>query len=133
MADQVSDALLRQRAMSRWDDEGGAGPDGPQSEPNPHADQPSFPKMDAAEMQALHVRVIALESLVVALLTSASEQGRIPRARWRRSSHHDPDSAGIRSPHTPRCTWSISSNVPSAFATASPALTGAKTPLRPKP
>ena len=60
MADQVSDALQRQAAMSRWDDEGGAGPEGPQSEPNPHADQPSFPKMDDAEMQALHVRVIAL-------------------------------------------------------------------------
>ncbi|MCW6512392.1 hypothetical protein [Lichenifustis flavocetrariae] len=49
MANQVSDALLRQTAMPRWDDEGGAGPEGPQSEPNPHA-EPSFPKMDDADI-----------------------------------------------------------------------------------
>lgn len=67
-------ALLRQRALSRWDNEGGAGPDGPQTEP----DQPSgpipMPANDAAEVAALHVRMIALENLVIALLATASER-----------------------------------------------------------
>ena len=37
---------------------------------------PPFPKMDDAEFQALHVRVIALENLVIALLAVGSDQDR---------------------------------------------------------
>lgn len=48
--DVVSDALQRQQALS-------------------------FPRMGDAELQALHVRVIALENLVVALLAAASDRG----------------------------------------------------------
>jgi hypothetical protein len=42
--------------------------------------EPPFPKMGDAEFQALHVRVIALENLVLALLADASPEGR-DRAR----------------------------------------------------
>ena len=37
---------------------------------------PPFPKMEDAEFQALHVRVIALENLVIALLAAGSDQDR---------------------------------------------------------
>ncbi len=72
-SEKLSDALQRQRALSRWDDEGGAETDGPQT--GPHAVQavPPFPKMGDAEMGALHVRVIALENLLIALLAAASD------------------------------------------------------------
>jgi len=76
----LSDALQRQRALSQWDIEGGAEPDGPQTALEPVDGQPSFPKMGNAEYAALHVRVIALENLVVALLAAASGQER-ERAR----------------------------------------------------
>lgn len=79
-ADALSDALQRQRALSRWDNEGGAEPDGPQTALELVDGQPSFPKMGDAEFTALHVRVIALENLVVALLAKASDQER-ERAR----------------------------------------------------
>lgn len=73
-ANALSDALQRQRALSRWDNEGGAEPDGPQMALKPVDGQLSFPKMGDAEFTALHVRVIALENLVVALLAAASDQ-----------------------------------------------------------
>ena len=70
----LSDALQRQRALSRWDNEGGAEADGPQAAPHGVEKEPPFPKMDDAELSLLHVRVIALENLVIALLVSASDQ-----------------------------------------------------------
>jgi hypothetical protein len=73
-SEQLSEALQRQRALSRWDNEGGAEPDGPQTAPNAVEEQPPFPKMGDAEFEALHVRVIALENLVIALLTAASDR-----------------------------------------------------------
>lgn len=66
-------ALLRQRALSRWDTEGGATPSGPQIEPTSVEDQVSMPENDAAEVGALHIRMIALENLVIALLATASD------------------------------------------------------------
>ncbi len=74
--DPVSDALQRQRALSRWDSDGGAGSDGPLANPESTEEQLPFPKMGDAEFQALHVRVIALENLVIALLADVSDQGR---------------------------------------------------------
>ncbi len=70
--ERLSEALQRQRALSRWDNEGGAETDGPQTA---HAveGEPPFPKMGDAEFGALHVRVIALENLVIALLAAASD------------------------------------------------------------
>jgi hypothetical protein len=70
-----SDAeLLRQRALSRWDNEGGAGPDGPQTEAAAARDQVPMPSNDTAEVAALHIRIIALENLVISLLATASDQ-----------------------------------------------------------
>ena len=73
-SDPLREALQRQRALSRWDNEGGAEADGPQTAPHAGEEEPVFPKMADAESAALHVRVIALENLVIALLTAASDQ-----------------------------------------------------------
>ena len=78
MSDQGSDppdaSLLRQRALSRWDNEGGAGPSGPQMEASAPVDRVPMPGNNAAELGALHVRVIALENLVISLLAAASDR-----------------------------------------------------------
>ena len=72
--DQPSDPLLRKRALSRWDNEGGAGPEGHEVEAPSSDDEAPMPKMGEAEMGALHIRVIALENLVIALLAEASDR-----------------------------------------------------------
>ena len=78
MSEQGSDPsdaeLLRQRTLSRWDNEGGAGPDGPQAEMAAAGNQVPMPSNDAAEVGALHIRIIALENLVISLLATASDQ-----------------------------------------------------------
>ncbi len=67
-------AELRERALSRWDNEGGAGPDGPQEAPIGAPDAPAAPLLGNAELVQLQVRVIALENLMLALLSEAAEQ-----------------------------------------------------------
>lgn len=66
----------RERALSRWENEGGAGPHG--SPANlVSADDPipmPMPANSPAEVAALHVRVIALENLVISLLAEASDR-----------------------------------------------------------
>lgn len=78
MSEQGSDPfnaeLLRQRMLSRWDNEGGAGPDGPQTEAAMAESQIPMPSNDAAEVGAMHIRIIALENLVISLLATASDQ-----------------------------------------------------------
>ena len=78
MSDQGSDPLgpstALQRALSRWDNEGGAEPSGPQIGPAPGNGQVPMPENNAAELGALHVRVIALENLVISLLAAASDK-----------------------------------------------------------
>ena len=61
----------RQMALSRWDNEGGAGPNGPQ-----HGGFPVevLPELGNAELVQLRVRVIALENLVISLLAEASDR-----------------------------------------------------------
>ncbi len=61
-----------QLVLSRWDDEGGAGPDGHQTEPALADGQASAPKMSEAELVALHIRVIALENMVISSLAQSS-------------------------------------------------------------
>ena len=73
-SEPLSDALQRQQALSRWDNEGGAEKDGPQAGPHAVETQLPFPKMGDAEFGALHVRVIALENLLIALLAAASDR-----------------------------------------------------------
>ncbi len=65
-----------EKALTRWEDEGGAEPDGPllvtpEGSPAPMA-APS-----PTEWAEMHTRVIALESLVIALLSTASEAQRM--------------------------------------------------------
>ena len=69
-------ASLRQwqMALSRWDNEGGAGPAEPKEEATSSEVQSAIPQLTNAELVQLRVRVIALENLVIALLVEASEQ-----------------------------------------------------------
>jgi hypothetical protein len=69
-ADSSGDANLRRRALSRWDNEGGAGPGG--SELNAAAGASALES--DVELVALRVRVIALENMMLALLARASEE-----------------------------------------------------------
>jgi len=64
----------RQRALSRWDNEGGAGPLGPQSRIVIKGVQHQVPELTNAELVQLRVRTIALENLVIALLAEASDR-----------------------------------------------------------
>jgi hypothetical protein len=73
-SDPSPDVPRRERALSRWDNEGGAGPCGPQMSSLSGEDRIPMPEMAEAELGALHVRVIALENLVIALLASGSDQ-----------------------------------------------------------
>ncbi len=73
-SDPLNDALQRQRALSRWDGEGGAGPCGPELAPTAVESPVPMPENAPAEVGVLHVRVIALENLVIALLATASDR-----------------------------------------------------------
>lgn len=71
-SDFSSDSVQRQRALSRWDNEGGAGP--ADSDTGLLLNEPSIPELTNAELVALRVRVIALENLMIALLATGSDQ-----------------------------------------------------------
>ena len=58
---------LRRLALSEWDSEGGAGPQGSQEQS--HA--PLIPDTDTVQ---LRIRIIALENLVIAILAAGNEQ-----------------------------------------------------------
>lgn len=64
----------RERALSRWDNEGGAGPEGPQDGSKPNETSADVPDLTNAELVQLRVRVIALENLVIALLAGVSDK-----------------------------------------------------------
>jgi hypothetical protein len=64
----------RQRALSRWDSEGGAGPSGSQSGTGSSGGPLPVPELTNAELVQLRVRMIALENLMIALLAEASDQ-----------------------------------------------------------
>ena len=57
----------RQRALSRWDNEGGA---------PPRETEGGIPELTNAELVRLRIRVIALENLVIALLAEGSDRQR---------------------------------------------------------
>ncbi len=61
-------------ALPRWDNEGGAGFSDPLMGTPPDDREAAMPAMGDAEMGALHIRVIALENLVIALLADASDR-----------------------------------------------------------
>jgi hypothetical protein len=70
--DLLTASEQRREALSRWDNEGGAGPDGPQEGGTFSEAVPEIPELTSAELVQLRIRVIALENLVIALLTEAS-------------------------------------------------------------
>ena len=71
---QDADVSVQQRrALSRWDNEGGAGPDGPQKSQTPDSSGSDDPPITDVEIVQLRVRVIALENLVIALLAHSSD------------------------------------------------------------
>ena len=75
MSDSVPNALdaaqLRDRALSRWDNEGGAPLGGPQEGLRFGAVQSEIPPLSNAELVQLRIRVIALENLVISLLAQS--------------------------------------------------------------
>ena len=60
-----------QLALSRWENEGGAGSCGPQKSQSSSAVQFADPELTNVEWVHLRVRVIALENLVISLLARA--------------------------------------------------------------
>jgi hypothetical protein len=72
--DPTASSRQRQAALSRWENEGGAGPGGPQGESLAAEAQPEIPALTNAELVQLRIRVIALENLLIALLADASER-----------------------------------------------------------
>jgi hypothetical protein len=71
-SDDSSQVIRRQQALSRWDNEGGAAD--PTVTPVADKKQIPTPEMSNADLVALHVRVIALENLLISLLATASDQ-----------------------------------------------------------
>ena len=69
-----SKALLRQQAISRWENEGGGGPDGPQTGSVESLGQVDVGPLTNTELVQLRVRVIALENVMIALLAKASDR-----------------------------------------------------------
>ena len=65
---------LRHRALSRWDNEGGAGRDGPKESHAHVLPDPDIPNLTDAELIQLRVRVIALENLMIMLLAKGSDR-----------------------------------------------------------
>ena len=63
-----------QMALSRWDNEGGAGPCGSRGGQISAEAQSEAPELTNAELVQLRVRVIALENLVISLLTEAPDR-----------------------------------------------------------
>ena len=60
--DSLDPSQQRQAALSRWDNEGGAGPCGPQKGQISAEAQSEVPELTNAELVQLRVRVIALEN-----------------------------------------------------------------------
>lgn len=72
-AEQVDAGQRRWAALSRWDDEGGAGPCGPQESDRFIGTESRTPALTNTELVQLRIRVIALENLLIALLADASQ------------------------------------------------------------
>lgn len=77
MPDTPSDSSerdrLRERAFSRWDNEGGAG-EGGREHPASTEMLPETPPLTNAELVQLQIRVIALENLLMVLLAESSDR-----------------------------------------------------------
>ncbi len=71
--DSRGSSKQRGRALSRWDNEGGAGPNGPQKSLTLAGKQSDVSPLTDVEIVQLRIRVIALENLVIALLAHNSD------------------------------------------------------------
>ncbi len=67
-------AQQRQKALARWDSEGGAGPAGPQARQKQGDAENDAATATLSGFAQLHARVIALENLLIAVLAEGSEQ-----------------------------------------------------------
>ena len=65
----------RRAALSRWDNEGGAGPCGNQSTAAETPEGWDVPDLSNSDLVQLRIRVIALENVIIALLAHATEAG----------------------------------------------------------
>ncbi len=76
MPDRVPNAseLAREKALSRWENEGGAMPGGHHERSQSVGLQSEVFPLTTAELVQLRVRVIALENTVISLLARSSEQ-----------------------------------------------------------
>jgi hypothetical protein len=72
--DPADHSQQRQMALSRWDNEGGAGPSDRQEGQILAEALSEVPELTNAELVQLRVRVIALENLLISLLTEASDR-----------------------------------------------------------
>ena len=70
----------RRVALSRWDNEGGAGRRGSQDDSLPNPPPAAVPALTNTELVQLRVRVIALENVVISLLAQCSDR-QIDRVR----------------------------------------------------
>jgi hypothetical protein len=73
-ADLQNASEHRLRALSRWDNEGGARPGGPQIGTNSVKPPSDIHNLTDAELIQLRVRVIALENMMIMLLTEGSDR-----------------------------------------------------------
>ena len=78
MTDKASgankDVEAGRRALSRWENEGGADPQGSQLSPSMGEAETGGLKLTNVEYAELRARVIALENIIISLLATASEQ-----------------------------------------------------------
>ena len=66
-------ASRKDTALSRWEDEGGALPCGPQEALAAACEEEDIPALSDTELTQLRIRVIALENIVLSLLSKASD------------------------------------------------------------
>ena len=71
--DPLDPSQQRQKALSRWENDGGAGPSGPQKGQIFATVQSEVPELTNVELVHLRVRVIALENLAISLLAEAPD------------------------------------------------------------
>ena len=69
----IGSSAQRVAALSRWDNEGGAGPCGKRSSLAGTPERWDSPDLSNADLVQLRIRVIALENVIIALLAHAPE------------------------------------------------------------
>lgn len=70
----INENTIAGRALSRWENEGGADTDGPQDEGTSPEAPSEVHELNNTELVHLRVRVIALENLIISLLAGATDR-----------------------------------------------------------